>query len=331
MRRVLCRDLASSRTPVSNSRSLPSNTFGAWAGSLHALAITGLVLTTQAAFGQDSVAQVEQVQPVEQVEPVAQVEQAQVEQTPSPAAETSAVDLQRARRAFARGVELASEGAFGRAAQKFEEALAIHPAPAVEYNLASALFELHRDDESYNAATHVLQTDGVSPEVRERAAKLEKTLRPRVARLTVMLGGSSDDAVVLVDGVQLAREQIGVARALKPGRHKVEAVQAGRTISTREIEIPLRTAALVDVSMVASAEREVIRDVIVSAEPEPVPALTKPASHAAWTRNKWLWGGIAALVIAGGTTTGILLWPSDAEAAPKPVSGTLEPGVITWP
>ncbi len=323
MRRDLCRDLGSSRTPVSNSPPSLSNMFSGWAGSLPALAITWLGLTTQAAFGQDAVEPVEPVEPVEQVAPV--------EQTKTPAAETSAVDLQRARRAFARGVELANEGAFGRAAQKFEEALAIHPAPAVEYNLASALFELHRDDESYNVATHVLQTNGVSPEVRERAEKLEKTLRPRVARLTVVLGGSSEDAVVLVDGVQLAREQIGVTRALRPGRHKVEAVQAGRTISTREIEIPLRTAAFVDVSMIASAEREIIREVIVPAKPEPAPALTKPASHAIWTPNKWLWGGIAALVIAGRTTTGILLWPRDAGAAPKPVSGTLDPGVITWP
>lgn len=247
--------------------------------------------------------------------------------------EPAAADLARARAQFQKGVELAKEGEFSAAEQRFRGALALHHAPAVEYNLAAALFELRKYDEAFNRCQSVQHDPGAPTALRERAAALERALYPHVARLTVMASSPSNDLVVSVDGEPLPANMLGVPRAVTPGGHSVLARRAETTLSERTVDVPLRTAALVDVSLLVTEQLVEVQNV----SPPPVALQPAPTSeprdnrHSQRSKRLWLWGGLAVGVVAAGVAVGVGL--SLAKREPKsqgPVAGDLMPGVLTW-
>ena len=239
--------------------------------------------------------------------------------------EPSAEQLAEARRLFARGVEYAREHSYARAASKFEEALAIHRASAIEYNLASALYELGRFDESYAAVTHVLAAADLSPDVRTRAEQLELTLQEKTARLTVLIGANATGVALRVDGMPWTPAQVGVTHAVAPGRHMIEATCGGHLLSGREVQIPLRTAALIDLTLIPCADPSSFAGAGAPLEDG------QGGSHRArkWLRSGWLWGGAAAVLVAGGVTAAIL--PArDHGQTPKSSAGMAQPALFTW-
>jgi len=251
----------------------------------------------------------------------------QLEAAPaSTSSEPTAKQLAEARRLFARGVEYAREHSYSRAASKFEEALAIHRAPAIEYNLASALYELGRFDESYSAVTHVLAAADVSLDVRARAQQLARTLTERTARLTVLIGGNAPGVAVRVDGVPWAPSQVGVTHAVAPGRHVIEATSNGHVLSRRDIQIPLRTAALIDLTLIPCGGQSSLTE---AGGPQPLAAGQSDRHARNLLRNGWLWGGVAAVLVAGGVTAAILL-ARDHGPTPKASTGMAQPALFTW-
>ncbi len=241
--------------------------------------------------------------------------------------EPTAEQLAEARRLFARGVEHAREHSYARAASKFEEALAIHRASAIEYNLASALYELARFDESYAAVTRVLAAVDVSPEVRARAEQLELTLQEKTARLTVLIGENAARVEVRVDGAPWTRAQLGVTHAVAPGRHMVEATCSGHLLSTREVPIPLRTAALVDLTLMPCADPSSLAEPGVQRTSKDGRGERSRAGQL--LRNRWLWGGVAAVLVAGGVTAAILL-ARDHGQTPKSSASMTQAALLTW-
>jgi hypothetical protein len=239
----------------------------------------------------------------------------------------SAAQLDEARALFQRGVALADQQQFVGAAQRFREALAIHYAPAVAYNLAAALFELHQYEESFDQVQTVLRDDSTSPELRARAQKLEQALSSNVARLTVLASSTSaDDVVVRVDGEPLEPALLGTPRAVAPGSHRVSAERRGQRVSERTIEVPSRTAVIVDVSLIVTDPGAPAADSAAAASGAP----TGPDDRARRKRI-WLWTGIAAGVVVLGTGVALAVVLSRDDPASRPAAqGDFMPGVLTW-
>jgi hypothetical protein len=227
---------------------------------------------------------------------------------PGAASTPTAADLQRARVLFQRGVQLAQRRQFSSAAKRFSEALEIHYAPAVEYNLASALYETGKYADAYNRTQSVLAHLETPEKVRQRAEKLERALHPYVSRLTVLTGGETSDMQVQVDGRELDRRLLGRAQAVAPGTHEVVATRGRTTIARREVNIPLRTAAIIDVSLVLAAD-EAAR-LAAAARPGVAPSAPVDRTNDSDRKRKLRrWVGIAAGVtaVAVGATVGVVL------------------------
>lgn len=231
--------------------------------------------------------------------------------------------LAQAREAFQRGVQASSRHDYATAAQRFREALAIHYAPAAAFNLASALYELQQSVEAYNLVLGVLAAPDTPDNVRTRAEELARTLELEVARLTVATSGPSDDLTVQVDGKVLDPAQLGQPQAVAPGPHEVLAVRAGQVIFRRNVEIALRTNALVEVSLIVT---EASASAPVAAEaPEPE---RDDRTHD--RKRKILWWSIgagAAVVVAAVVITAVVLGGKDEQHA-APLPG--DTGVLTW-
>lgn len=257
---------------------------------------------------------------------------------PAPSNEASASELARARTLFQRGVALADQGQFGVAAARFRDALAIHPAPAVEYNLAAALFELRQYSEAFNGAQRVLQDASSPASLREHAEKLQRSLYPYVARLTVTASSTAEESVaVSIDGQPLDPGLMGVPRAVTPGTHQVSAERKGDRVSEREVQVPLRTAVIVDVSLIVTeqeSERAVVTSEEVSApvlSPAPPVRADKTRDDSSRRRRIWLWSGLAAgvVAVAAGVTLALVLRNDEASVRPA-ASGDFMPGALTW-
>jgi len=246
------------------------------------------------------------------------------DEAPSPA------ELERARALFQKGVELANQGQFGAAEVRFRGALDIHHAPAVEYNLAAALFELHQYEEAFNRCQSVLRHRDTPGPLRERAQALERALYPHVARLTVIASSASNDLTVRVDGEALDASLLGVPRAVPPGNHLVLAARGELTLSQRSVDVPLRTAAIVDLSLIV-AEAAIQPRHTIAAEPGARAERLRDDPQSLRKRRLWFWGGIAAGVVVAGVAVGVGISFAKREPATEPpVAGDFRPGVLTW-
>ncbi len=258
------------------------------------------------------------------------------EGTPGLSAEPSPADLQRARTLFQRGVEHAQRQEFAAASKRFREALAVHYAPAVEYNLASALYETGQYLEAYNRAQSVIRHADATDNLRTLAERLERTLRAYVARLTLVTGGEAREIAVSLDGHEVQQDALGVPQAVTPGSHEIAATREGVEVSRREVNIPVRTAAIVDLSVIVTAQEAAAMSV-VQGEPEPAPLAPalppdEVRSDRGWKGDWRVWTVVAAGVVAVGAGVGLalVLTNDDTKSAEPPVSGDSEPGVLKW-
>jgi hypothetical protein len=245
--------------------------------------------------------------------------------------------LAKARQLFQRGVEFAQKEQFGPAAQRFREALAIHRAATVEYNLAAALFELGKYEEAFNRAQSVEHAADASQALKARAQKLSRALYPHTARLTVTASSSTEeDVAVAIDAEPLARAQMGIPHAVSPGAHRIKAERRGEVISEREVQVPLRTAVIVDVSLIIAEQAAAqpvaaVQTVPDSEESAAVAPLDNGRDDRAKKRKIRLWSGIAAGVVAIGAGVALaVLLSKDKAKQEAPVSGDFMPGVLTW-
>jgi hypothetical protein len=238
---------------------------------------------------------------------------------------------------FQRGLELANHQDYTGAAKRFREALAIHRAPAVAYNLASALSETGEHAEAYELVQKVLH-DGTTPEpLRVRAQKLEESLQRFVARLTVIISSEQADVSVYVDGGRLAPVLVGETRAVAPGDHVVRAERAGVVISERSVRIANGTAALVDVSLVMTPRAVAEAAGQVTPGPAVLSTLTAPsasrhndgATHDKRRRRFWIIGAASVVGVGAGVTLALLLAKPDTRTQ-APVAGDAMPGVLVW-
>lgn len=236
-------------------------------------------------------------------------------------------ELEVARRRFARGLELAQRGDFRAAAERFRQALAIREAPAVRFNLASALYETGEHVESFNQLIQVLSAEALDPEVRRRAEVLVERLNEHVATLSVTVGGERE-LRVKVDDQALPPARMGKRFAVEPGTHRVEAFREGEPVSRRELEVEAGTRALVDMRVVATPAEAAAAAPGVASTAGPVAERPDEAPRRFGVRDWRLWavvGGSLVALAAAGVAVGLT-----RDSSPSAVSGDFNPAVLSW-
>jgi hypothetical protein len=145
-------------------------------------------------------------------------------------------------------VGLSDDAQWDLAVAKFEEALTHYPAPAIEYNLASALYELGRLGEASDRVETVLADPTTPEQIREHAAALREQIGERAGTLTVRRSGPIEPTDrVLLDGRPLAAEALGTPRPVAPGTHVIALERDGQTVHQREVAVVRGRAATVDI------------------------------------------------------------------------------------
>lgn len=217
------------------------------------------------------------------------------------AAKPGEVDLEVARTAFQRGVELFHEGNFEAALAEFQKANLNGPSYRILYNIAQAYYELH----DYVAALKYFKqylADGVTEIPAARKAQVEETigkLQTRIAYLDIEV--NLDGAQVSIDDVPVGISPLAGPLAVNPGPRRVVANKAGFLSSTRSLSV-------------AGADRVKIDLQLRSLSPDAAelesPALTTSPSSPKQVSSRSRAPLITGLVVTGAcaVTTGVFGW-----------------------
>ena len=225
---------------------------------------------------------------------------------------------EQAREAFAEGITLAEERRWEEAAARFRTAMALHDAPAIRYNLASALFEMGELTEAWRLLAPVRADPETPPELSAHAQTLETQIRDLTGIVTVRVTGDATTVSVAMDGEPLASAELGRALAVEPGEHTFTATRDGAEVARRDVRI---------------ARRESV-DVDLAVAPSPASASLSPLSEeepgsdgeATLLTDFRLWAIVGGVVVVAA----VILIAVAASGTEDPVQGDFEPGVITW-
>lgn len=231
-------------------------------------------------------------------------------------------DTERARALFHEGVGLAEQGRYAEAEERFRQALSLRAAPAIEFNLASVLFELNQYVEAADLTDGVL-ANGETPEsVRGPARELLERVAQHVGRLTVTLSGDTDRVAVQLDEVDLAPDRLGVAMRVAAGAHDVVARRDGETVAEQRVDVGAGEESSVDLPIAPAAAA-------VAEVAEPVVVAERGPDDGSLVTDWRLWAGVGAGVILLAVIIGVIA--ASGGGTQKPVQGNYDPPVITFP
>jgi hypothetical protein len=195
-----------------------------------------------------------------------------------------------ARRLFREGAQLAEEGRWSEARERFRRALTVRPSPLLHYNLAVACQNAGYLVEAVDQYRSFLRIDADPANAARRAAaqRAIAAIEPVLARVLVGVPADEPLAVLAIDGRALPEGLWGVEVPLDPGEHFIDArsvrgstaqrtftVRDGETLSITLAWTPPATVARADVDGGASAHREAAT---ISASLAPLPARTASAA-----------------------------------------------------
>ena len=220
---------------------------------------------------------------------------------------------ERARARFAEGVDHAAAQRWARAIESFEQALELHAAAAIEYNLAAALVESGRYRDAHG---HLLALEA-DPEASEELRTLGRGLRERMdaeaGRLRIERRPTAAHAEVLLDTVAVPPEVLATAIPVREGEHRVAVVDGPRTLDAQTV--------------VATAGA--VTDVLLGPAPvEPDPIVVPTETPIVEEPLFWLAIGGGVLLIAGAIVIGAVL---ASDGGQDPVAGDFSPAVVTFP
>ena len=234
----------------------------------------------------------------------------------------SDADLERARAAFAEGVELSDQGRWGEAAQRFREVMEVRATAQVKYNLAVAL---EHDGQLAEAVVLLRDVTGdreLDRATRREAQRLLDSAERRVGTLTVHVTGDVAGATIEVNGRELTADQIGIGVPADPGDNTVVLARGGRQVDRQTANVPEGGSASVTLN---AASAPTPADVAMAAEvppddPEEPGEPTDYGILGEW----WFWGAVAGVVVAA-VLIGVVASSAGDE---DPVRGNLNPPII---
>lgn len=225
-------------------------------------------------------------------------------------------DTERARAEFMAGVACVEEHETACAEAHFRAALALRNAPAVRYNLASALFDLERYPESARLTASVLADESTPEAVRDAAEQLAEQLEQEGGVLEITIEGAREDGSVHVDDEVVPESQLA-ATPVAAGPHRVHVVRDGDVAAETSVTVSAAERLPVLLTLPPTAEQL---------------AATAGAEQADlgligdW--RLWLGVGGAVAVIAIVVTVAVLA--SENASLEDPLVGNTSPGVLTW-
>ena len=217
-------------------------------------------------------------------------------------------EVRRVERLVGEARELREAGRVGAAISLVEEAIAIHPAPWIHYNLAR-LYEDAGDDARALHHYEACLAGDAEPKVLSRARVGRDRVRFRsLAHLQVAV--VPDGAMVIVDGEPRGRSPLPPLD-LPAGRHVVRVEREGCHPQEREVELVAGTAvqelrftleSLVapTIEVLGARRRDTAAGHIVVLDDELEPPRTRAG---AW---RWVTLGTGVALLAGGTTLYLL-------------------------
>lgn len=223
---------------------------------------------------------------------------------------------ERARALFSEGIALTEQQSWEAAAAKFREAMVLHDAPAVRYNLASALFETGQVTEPWRLVQSVETHPETTAELRSHAQTLEAQIRDRAAMVTVRIEGDASGVSVTMDGSPLADAEIGRELAVAPERHVFVANREGQEVARAEVEVARREVQAVSLTVAPPPSA------VMPVEEAPLEE-GEPAEPVDWR----VWAAVGAGVLLVAAVVILVVATSGTE---DPVEGNFEPGVLRW-
>ena len=148
------------------------------------------------------------------------------------APEPTPSELSVARRLFDEGRAAEDAGRWREAADKFRSATAIKDTPGMRFHLARCEEEQGAFVEAlveYDRARELLDSGVRAADVEKLLTLARERVRAKVALLTLRLPQDVQNASVELDGRALSATVLGVPMPINPGKHRVNAVAAGRT------------------------------------------------------------------------------------------------------
>ena len=233
-----------------------------------------------------------------------------VPDSPDPTAEARAL--------FARGVAHTQAREWEPAAEAFAQALALHPAPAIRYNLAAALVELGRYREA-SSELAALDPDTLPANLLPLVEGLVARVRREAARISVERAADLSDAIVTLDEEALDEEELTREIPVAPGPHAIAALRDGVSVAGARVSV-------------SAGEHTHVLLAVTGADAPDDPEPDHPAPQPTDITEEWgfwLAIGVGALVFVA---VAVVVGVSTADnGGTEPVVGNFSPGVITWP
>jgi hypothetical protein len=215
----------------------------------------------------------------------------------------ASADTAAAEAAFREGRRLAREGRFAEACPLFEASHRAAPALGALLNLAICHEQIGRTASAYAGYRAAQEMARVRVDPREAVARdLADRLAPRLTRLRVELAGAMAHGLIVRRGPTDITAALGVAAAVDPGEHVLEASAPGHV--TWLLTVTVTGEGETMVVQVPPLLREAPAAVLV---PAPRPAPRRSVAPAP-PRSTWRPAGAVTLgVIAGATFVGAVM------------------------
>lgn len=246
-------------------------------------------------------------------QPQAQPQPTPAQQTPPDSGDQAAV----VRALFEEGVGFSDRGAWAPAADRFRRALALRNMPVIAHNLGVALARMGRVVEASEVLRGVTRDPTASAQVRQAAQlELDQAL-PRMGRLTVVVEGEPEGAVVTLDGRPLQAALFDVARPIDPGRHVVRATRGDEEVAREEVTIAEGRSESITIDVGAAD----IGDLGGGARGR------RRRSSGGGVLSQWWFWTVVGVVVVGAGTAAIVVGTSGGD---DPFSGSFDPPALTF-
>lgn len=214
---------------------------------------------------------------------------------------------------FEEGVGFSDRGEWAPAADRFRRALALRNIPVIAHNLGVALVRMGRVVEASEVLRAVTRDPTASAQVRQAAQmELDRAL-PRMGRLTVVVEGEPEGAVVTLDGRALEEALFDVARPIDPGRHIVRAVRGDEEVAREQV-------------VIAEGHSETITIDVGAATIGEGRGRRRRRSGGGVLSQWWFWTAIGVVVVGAGTAAIV----ATTSGGDDPFSGSFDPPSITF-